>query len=99
MYIYDAESYAAKWLEQHRQVGTTIHAYGFSEEILVSQSNIPYQRISENLVSTYQQGQRVSGYTWLRYIDMIDGGLLTEYPDVFARMSKIYTNYYSETYK
>ena len=99
MYIYDAESYAAKWLEQHSQVGTTIYAYGFSEEILVSQSNIPYQRISENLVSTYQQGQRVSGYTWLRYIDMIDGGLLTEYPDVFARMSKIYANYYSETYK
>ena len=99
MYIYDAESNAAKWLEQHGQDGTTIYVDGFSKEVLVSQSNIPYQRIGKYLISTYQQGKEIDGYIWLRYVDMIEGGLVTKYPGISAGKSKIYANSRSETYK
>ena len=99
MYISDAESQAAKWMEQHGEEETKIYVYGFSKEILLSQSEVPYYQVSTHLVSRYEEGKEINGYIWLRYVDMIDGGLLTEYPGISAGKSKIYANGRSETYK
>lgn len=99
MYIYDAESYSAKWLGQHGQDGATIYVHSFSREVLISQSEVPYYRVSIHLVSLYEEGKEIDGYIWLRYTDMIDGGLVTEYPGISAGKSKIYANGRSETYR
>ena len=99
MYISDAESYAAKWVEQYNEEEAKIYVNGFSREILLSQGKIPYHQVSTGLVSRYEEGKEIDGYIWLRYVDMIDGGLVTEYPAIFAGKSKIYANGSSETYR
>ena len=99
MYISDAESHAAKWVGQYGEEETKVYVCGFSKGVLISQSEVPYYRVSEYLISRYEEGKEIDGYIWLRYVDMVEGGVVTKYPGISAGKSKIYANSRSETYK
>ena len=95
MYIYDQESYAAKWLGKH--IGGTASVYtGSWARLLVSQAGIKAYKIKSFI--PYEQGEEIDGYIYLRYMDIVDG-LELKYPHGFEDKGRIYNNGGSEIYK
>lgn len=97
MYIYEEESCSAKWLKEYAGGETTIYV-GSRALTLQSQARVPDRRI-KSFIYPYQEGKQIDGYIYLRYLELVDGGLIAKYPDLFAEKSKIYTNGGSEVYK
>ena len=99
MYVSDEESYAAKWINDHGKEGVRIYTGAWQgPRVLMSQGKIPLYQIRGTIFS-YQEGKEIDGYIYLRRIDIVDGGLVAEYPDLFAGKNKIYANGGSEIYK
>jgi len=99
MYISDAESRAAKWVKEYADREKTIYVKGNTRHILWSQGKIPFSKTDPSLISHYEKGREFDGYIYLRNLELVDGGLPAEYPDIFADKSKIYANGDSEVYK
>ena len=99
MYVSDGESYAAKWVKEYSEEGTTIYANGFALEVILSQGRITRHRMPGSRASQFTADKEMDGYIYLRYLDIADGGLVAKYPSVFAERSKVYANGNSEVYK
>jgi len=98
MYISDAESYAAKWVKEYSEEGITINAHHFARDLLISQAQLAPRGFKEYRLSELVGDREVDGYIYLRYLDIVDGGLKREYPGLFAASNKIYDNSKSEVY-
>ncbi len=97
-YIFDEESYAAKWLGEYDEEGITIYV-SQSKDLLLSQGRIPYSQTNDWLVSRCKKGEQVDGYIYLRHFDLGDDGLVAKYPDMFTDKGKIYSSGRSEIHK
>lgn len=95
-YIFDAESYAAKWLAKYSEEEVPIHSN--SLDTLLSQGKIPGYGIPGSRLSGLRAGSKVGGYIYLRRLD-IEEGLVAEYPATFDGKSKIYSSGQSEVYR
>ena len=98
MYVHDQESCAAKWIKDYGEEEERIYAQGFSREILVSQAKIPGY-VTGSRISEFKVSKGLDGYIYLRYMDIVDGGLVSKYPRVFAEKGKIYATSRSEIYR
>jgi uncharacterized membrane protein len=109
MYIYDQDSYGARWLGSYKSDMETYTDY-FGGEILCSQGKgkIPY-RLSDR--TSLFKNRKIDGYIYLRYYNVVGGKLwvrirgglqghynMTDYVDIFMEKSKIYANGGSEIY-
>jgi uncharacterized membrane protein len=111
--IYDHDSYGAKWLEQYRDKEEIIctSAYGF--EVLGSQGKIPRSEVNMNLVLIYEENREITGYIYLRHLQVVNGKIvtyrprsgrevlnMTDLPDMLTmnRKNEIYANGGSEIY-
>lgn len=100
LYVHDQESYAAKWLEEYTEEGTTIYTcHPLGQAILRSQGKILLSRTRGSLISRYQKGEEINGYIYLRYTSITVDRVVTEYPDILAGNSKIYDSGNSEVYE
>ena len=99
MYIYKQESYAAKWIKEYGEEKVRVYPSGWrGMHVLTSQGKFrPYSSIS--FVDQYQESGEVNGYIYLRPADITVGRAVTEYSDLFATKSKIYTAGASEIYR
>jgi uncharacterized membrane protein len=97
MYVHDQESYAAKWINEYSEEEERIYARGLTLDVLVSQSKIPGYGTGSRISGKVSKG--LDGYIYLRYTDIVDGGLVSKYPGVFAEKGKIYANSRSEIYR
>ena len=110
MYVYDQDSYGARWLGSHKSDMKTYTDY-FGGEILCSQGKgrIPY-RLSDR--TSLFKNRKIDGYIYLRYYNVVDGKLwvsirgglqgnhnTSDYADIFIEKSKIYANGGSEIYR
>jgi uncharacterized membrane protein len=99
-YVHDQESYAAKWIKEYGEEMIRIYTGVWpGPRVLMSQGKIPLYQIGGSFVSLYQEGRRIDGYIYLRHTDITVSRVVTEYPDLFARKSKIYTPGGSEVYR
>ena len=99
MYVSDEESYAAKWVKEHSKDGVRIYTGVWpGARVLESQGKLPLSKTS-SFIPEYQEGKEINGYIYLRYIDITVNRLVIEYPDLFARKSKIYATGGSEIYR
>jgi uncharacterized membrane protein len=98
-YVHDQDSYAAKWLKEYGEEGVIYTGAGSGPRVLHSQGKIPYWQTMHSFISQYQEGRKIDGYMYLRHTDITVGRVVTEYPDLFARKSKIYTPGGSEVYR
>ncbi len=99
MYVSDEESYAAKWIKEYGG-GTRIYTGAWpGPRVLLSQGKIPRWRTLLSFISQYQEGKKIDGYLYLRHTDITVGRVVTEYPDLFARKSKLYTTGGSAVYR
>lgn len=105
-YIYDQDSYAAKWLRSNGEMeGTEIYADGLGSDWLISQAGVfPWC----DRCSLFEEDASINGYIYLRYPNVVNGKLfgpggelfnLTQIQDKFIGKSRIYTNGGSEIYK
>lgn len=99
-YVCDEESYAAKWIKEYGGEGARIYTGAWpGSRVIKSQGKIPPDQIRGYVISQYQEGREIDGYIYLRYIDITVNRVVMEYPDPFARKSKIYTSGGSEIYR
>ena len=111
--IYDQDSYGAKWLEQYRDKEEMIYTSGYGFEVLGSQGKIPPDEVNYNLVRTYEENREITGYIYLRHLQVVDGIIVIPHPksgrrrgniaDLYDmltmdRKNKIYANRGSEIY-
>jgi len=97
--IYEQESYAAKWLKEHREEGVKIYTnYRTPQLLLASQGNIP-PSFDLYLIPHYEKGKEISGYVYLRQLDINEYNFTAEYPGIFTGKNKIYVNNGSEIYR
>ena len=98
-YVHDQDSYAAKWIKEYRKEGVGIYTGAWpGPRVLSGQAKIPRSQIW-SFISHYQEGHKTDGYLYLRHIDIIVDRIVTEYPDIFAGKSKIYSNGSSAVYR
>ena len=99
MYVSDEDSYAARWIKGYAKEGEIIYADSLSTDVLLSQGRIPFSQTDASLISRYKEGKEIDGYIYLRYVDIVDGGLVAEYPGLLTGKSKIYASGGSEIYR
>lgn len=95
----DAESYAAKWVKEYTEEGTTIYTHGFTRNILLSQGKIPGYGIIGSRISDIELGKEMNGYIYLIRAELGEGGVVVGNPGVFAGNNKIYSNGDSEVHQ
>ena len=105
-YVYDQESYGARWLRDNGELkeDTKVYTGGGSGTRLTSQAGIPdYDRWS-----FFVEGRKIEGYIYLRYYNVVNGKIIdpqreehnmTEYQNKFIEKSKIYNNGGSEVWR
>ena len=99
-YVHDRDSYAAKWIGEYGKEGIARYTGTWpGPRVFESQALIPLSRIKGSFVSQYEKGREINGYIYLRCSDTAEGGLVTEYPDVFTGKNKIYATGGSEVYR
>jgi len=99
IYVHDQDSYAAKWIKEYGKGGVMIYTHSLGWRVLKSQGKIPPHQIKGSFVSLYQEGKKIDGYIYLGYSNITVAKIVIEYPDIFARKSKIYTTGVSEVYR
>ncbi len=99
MYVSDGESYAAQWLGKYGEKAAAVYARDFALEMLLSQGDITRRGMPGARAYQFSGEEEMAGYVYLRSSDMADGGLLTEYPGVFAEKNRIYANSKAEVYR
>jgi len=96
-YIYDQESYSAKWLGEYGEKSKKIYADFFGDRRLISQGRIAPSQINYYWLSKHSY--IIDGYIYLRYQNVMDGELLghhsemyntTDYQDTFNKKNGIY---------
>jgi uncharacterized membrane protein len=97
-YVYDQESYAAKWIKEYGK-GVIYTDARLGPRVLRSQGKIPPSQTRGSFISKYQEGKEINGYIYLRTIDIAVDRVVTEYPDIFAWKKKIYATNGSEIYQ
>lgn len=99
-YVSDAESSSAKWVMKYSEEAGKIYVRSYASLILLSQGQgkFPGYEPSSRL-SGFQETQKMDGYIYLRYIDIIIDKLTLKYPSVFAEKNKIYASGRAEVYK
>lgn len=97
-YISDADSHAAKWLKEYSDAGTMIYTHEHDRSVLLSQGPIPHPKTSQ-IIPKYEKDGKIDGYIYLGGSELVGGRFITEYPDIFAEKSKIYSNGDSEIYR
>ena len=99
-YLHDQDSYAAKWIGEYGEGKEVIYAAAWpGKRVLRSQGKISYHRKVLPLIPQYQEGKEIDGYIYLRNVNITIYRTVTEYPDLFAGKSKIYTTGTSEVYR
>ena len=109
-YVYDQESYGAKWLKVHSEDRTKVYTDFWGRFRLGSQANF-----SQNSLDWYSivQHKKIDGYIYLSYYNVVNDKIvgrnessrvfthynLTEYDDVFIKKDKIYNNGGPEVYR
>jgi len=110
LYVYDQESYSAKWLKVHGENKTRIYTDFYGRFGLVSQASF-----SSRSISWYKfvHQKKIDGYIYLRYYNVVNEKLvgrnestyvftsynLTEYDDFFRGRDNIYNNGGAEVYR
>ena len=74
MYVHDTESYSAKWLKNNAEKNRYIYTYPFPWHILISSGNIPRGLLRV----LYLEDERINGYIYLRYYNVVDGKVLVK---------------------
>ena len=104
LYVYDQESYGAKWLGDYAAERKTIYADFYGERRLLSQGKITLSRINHRWLSNPVE---IDGYIYLRRQNIVDGELIDyyneiyntiDYQDVFFEKNRIYDTGGSEIY-
>lgn len=106
-YIHEQEGYAAKWLGSNADLKSNmIYTDSTGGNALWSQGEIPLYSVNQGLPLI--QGDKISGYIYLRYYNVVDGKLLdrqyeefdiTEYQHKFEGASRVYSNGGSEIWR
>jgi len=96
-YVYDQDSYGAKWLGEYGEKSKKIYADFYGDRRLISQGNIAPSQINYYWLSKHSY--IIDGYIYLRYQNVMDGELLgyhsemyntTDYQDTFNKKNGIY---------
>jgi len=96
-YVYDQDSYGAKWLGDYGEKSQKIYADFYGDRRLISQGKIVPSQINYYWLSKHSY--IIDGYIYLRYQNVMDGKLLgyhnemyntTDYQDTFSKKNKIY---------
>lgn len=99
LYICDGESYAAKWLGNHREDNITIYGDRVVPRWLLSQAGISSG--VDTSLSLLEKGKKIDGYIYLRSHNIVNGMLMnitfedcdmTEYNDKFIKKFKCYNS-------
>ena len=105
-YVHDQDVHAVRWLAQNRQKGITI--YSFDERKLMSQGGIPSNEAGKGLYQAYRTGQKISGYVYLNYLNVVKGKVpapgyhpvdIEPHKVMLSGKAKIYTNNGAEIYR
>ncbi len=100
LYVYDQESYSAKWWGEYKTEYQKIHSDFHGRNRLISQGNIKPALISCYWLSNHNENNRdIKGYFYLRCQNIANGELtssrnemynMTDYQNVFTKKSAIY---------
>jgi uncharacterized membrane protein len=102
-YVHDQESSAAMWLKSNTAKKAKVYSDKYGNMRLLSQGGI-HSIFAKSLIEDKKVIKK--GYIYLRYYNVIDGKLLgsvpyniTDYSDIFGKMSKVYANGGSDVWK
>ncbi|MFC2070222.1 DUF2206 domain-containing protein [Chloroflexota bacterium] len=99
-YLHDQDSYAAKWIKAYGKEHDTVFTYSWpGPRVLKSQAAITSGRSRPLPDGSVSEGEKTSGYIYLRYNDIIINELVIEYPLLFNQRNKVYTAGISEVYR